>query len=42
MNKITKENITQEQKKTLANLNIIFTGRSKAIKFYEDYSSIIL
>ena len=37
-----KGNKTQEQKKTLSNLNIFFNGRSEAVKFYEDYSSMIL
>ena len=41
--KLRKGNKTQEQKKkTLENLNILFNGRSEAIKFYSDYSSMIL
>ena len=40
--KLRKGSKTQEQKKTLANLNILFNGRGEAIKFYEDYSSMIL
>ena len=40
--KIRKGNKTQEQKKTLANLNALFNGRSEATKFYDDYSSMIL
>ena len=40
--KLRKRNKTQEQRKTLANLNILFNGRNEAIKFYDDYSSMIL
>ena len=37
---LRKGNKTQEQKKkTLASLNILFNGRNKAIKLYDDYSS---
>ena len=40
--KIRKGSKTQEQKKTLANLNVLFNGKSEATKFYDDYSSMIL
>ena len=36
-----KRNKIQEQKKTLANLNILINGRNEAITFYDDYSSMI-
>ena len=32
----------QEQRKALANLNILFNGRNEAIKLYDDYSSMII
>ena len=41
-NKLRKGNKTQEQRKTLANLNMLFNGRNEAINFYDAYSSIIL
>ena len=31
--------LRSKNKKTLANLNILFNGRNKAIKLYDDYSS---
>ena len=34
--------LRSKKKKTLANLNILFNGRNEAIKFYDDYSSMIL
>ena len=40
--KLRKGNKTQEQRKTLVNLNMLFNGRNGAIKFYDDYSSMIL
>ena len=40
--RIRKRNKTQEQRKTLANLNTVFNGRNEAIEFYNDYSSMIL
>ena len=40
--KIRKENKPAEQKKTLATVNALFNGRINAIKFIEDYSSMIL
>ena len=39
---IRKGNKNHEQQKTLANINILFNGRREAIKFYTDYSSMIL
>ena len=33
---------SDEQKKTLANINILFNARNNAIKFIEDYGSMIL
>ena len=42
LKKLQKGNKTQEQRKTLAILNILFNGRNEAIKFNDDYSSIIL
>ena len=33
---------TKNKKKTLANMNILFNARNSAIKFIEDYSSMIL
>ena len=31
-----------DKKRTLANINILFNARDNAIKFIEDYSSMIL
>ena len=42
LNKIRKSNKSANQKRTLANINILFNARDNAIKFYEDYSSMIL
>ena len=41
LNKIRKGNKSANQKRTLANINILFNARDNAIKFYEDYSSMI-
>ena len=37
-----KGNKNSEQKKTLANINVLFNARNSAIKFIEDYGSMIL
>ena len=42
LNKIRKGGKNEEQKKTLANINILFNARNNAIKFIEDYGSMIL
>ena len=42
LNKIRKGKKSANQKRTLANINILFNARDNAIKFYEDYSSMIL
>ena len=42
LNKIRKGNKSVNQKRTLANINILFNARDNAIKYYEDYSSMIL
>ena len=39
---IWKGNKTNQQKKTLSNINILFNGRNDAIKFVEVYGSMIL
>ena len=39
---IRKGNKNPEQRKTLANINIHFNARDSAIKFIEDYGSMIL
>ena len=39
---IRKASKTQEQEKTLKNLNMPFNGRNDAINFIEGYSSMIL
>ena len=39
---IRKRNKTNQQRKTLSNINIFFNGRNYAIKFVEDYGSMIL
>ena len=41
LNTIGKGNKSANQKRTLANINILFNARDNAIKFYEDYSSMI-
>ena len=42
ISKIRKGNKSNEQRKTLANINILFNARNNAIKFIEDYGSMIL
>ena len=42
LNIIRKGNKNAEQKRTLANINIHFNARDNAIKFIEDYGSMIL
>ena len=42
LSKIRKGNKSANQKRTLANIDILFNARDNAIKFYEDYSSMIL
>ena len=37
-----KVNKSDEQKKTLANINVIFNARNNAIRFIEDYGLVIL
>ena len=39
---IRKGNKNDEQRKTLANINVLFNARNNAIKFIEDYGSINL
>ena len=42
LNIIRKGNKNAEQRKTLANINILYNARNSAIKFIEDYGSMIL
>ena len=42
LNIIRKGNKNAEQRKTLANINILYSARNNAIKFIEDYDSMIL
>ena len=42
INIIRKGNKNANQKNTLANINIFFNARNNAIKFIEDYGSMIL
>ena len=42
LRQIRKGNKSSEQKKTLANINLLFDARNNAIKFIEDYGSMIL
>ena len=42
LNKIKRGNKNDEQKKTLANINIIFNATNNTIIFIEDYGSMIL
>ena len=42
LNIIRKGNKNSEQRKTLANINILYSARNNAIKFIEDYGSMIL
>ena len=39
---IRKANKNDDQRKTLANINVLFNARINAIKFIEDYGSMIL
>ena len=42
LNTIRRGNKSANQKRTLANINIHYNARKEAIKFIEDYSSMIL
>ena len=42
LNTIRRGNKNASQKRTLANINILFNARDNAINFIEDYSSMIL
>ena len=42
LNIIRKGNKNAEQRKTLANINMFYNARNSAIKFIEDYGSMIL
>ena len=42
LKRIRKGNKNVKERKTLANINILFNARENAIKFIEDYSSMIL
>ena len=42
LNIIRKGNENTEQRKSLANINMLYNARSDAIKFIEDYGSMIL
>ena len=42
LKKIRKGNKSANQKKTLANINVLFNARDNVIKYVEDYSSMIL
>ena len=42
LNIIRKRNKSAEQRKTLANINMLYNARNDAIKFIEDYSSMII
>ena len=42
LNTIRRGNKNASQKRTLANINIHYNARNSAIKFIEDYSSMIL
>ena len=42
LNIIRKGNKNAEQKKTLANISMFYNSRDSAIKFIEDYGSMIL
>ena len=42
LNIIRKGDKNAEQRKTLANINILYNARNNAIKFIEDYGSMIL
>ena len=42
VNRIRKGNKNDSQRRTIANINILFNARDNAIKFIEDYASMIL
>ena len=42
LNKIRIGNESQKQMKTLANINMLFSGRNNPIKFFKDYSQWLL
>ena len=42
LNTIQRGNKNASQKRTLANINILFNARDNVIKYIEDYSSMIL
>ena len=42
LNIVRKGNKNAEQRKTLANINILYNARNNAIKLIEDYGSVIL
>ena len=42
LNVIRKGNKNAEQRKTFANINVLYNARNDAIKFIEDYGSMIL
>ena len=42
LNTIRRGNKNASQKRTLANINILFNARDNVIKYVEDYSSMIL
>ena len=42
LNKIQRGNKTEKQKETLSNINILFNARDEAIKFIEDFGSMVL
>ena len=42
LNIMRKGNKNPEQRKTLANINVLFNARDSSIKFIEDYGSMIL
>ena len=42
LNRIIVRGTSGDQKTTLANINILFKGRNNAIKFFDDYRSMIL
>ena len=42
LNVVRKRNKNAEQRKTLANINMLYNARNDAIKFIEDYGSMIL
>ena len=40
-NKKTHKNRSKEQKESLCNIEILYKARDEAIKFYDDYSSMV-